>query len=70
MTLAVFVLFWQELNDASWMIGYDGWMFTSIIWWQDWLLTAGGLAAFAALVRHFAIDSSGETLPPVDEPIS
>ncbi len=69
-TLAVFVLFWQELNDAAWTIGYDGWSFTSINWWQDWLLTAGGLAAFAALVRHFAIDSSGETLPPVDEPIS
>jgi hypothetical protein len=68
--LAAFLLFWQELNDASWMIGYNGWAFTSIDWRQDWLLTAAGLVAFAASVRYFTVDSSGQTLPPVDEPIS
>lgn len=68
--LSAFLLFWQELNDASWMIGYNGWTFTSIEWRQDWLLTAAGLAAIAAAVRHFSVDSSVETLPPVDEPIS
>ena len=69
-TVFAFVLFWQELNDASWMIGYDGWQFTSINWWQDWLMTIGSLAGFAAMVRHFTVDSSDDTPPPVDEPIS
>ena len=68
--LTAFLLFWQELNDASWMIGYNGWSFTSIDWRQDWLLTAAGLAAIAAVVRYFSVDLSVETLPPVDEPIS
>ena len=57
--IAAFLLFWQELNDASWMIGCKGWSFTTIDWRQDWLLTTGGMAAFAALVRYFTVDSSG-----------
>jgi prepilin signal peptidase PulO-like enzyme (type II secretory pathway) len=68
--IAAFLLFWQELNDASWMIGCKGWSFTTIDWRQDWLLTTGGMAAFAALVRYFTVDSSGQTPPPVDGPIS
>ncbi len=68
--LAAFLLFWQELNDASWMIGDNGWTFTSLDWRLDWSLTAAGLAAFAAMVRHFTVDSSDMTLPPASEPIS
>ncbi|MCP4169287.1 MAG: prepilin peptidase [Fuerstiella sp.] len=68
--LAAFLLFWQELNDASWMIGYNGWKFTSLDWRLDWLLAAAGLTVFSAMVRYFTVDSSDMTLPPASEPVS
>ncbi|MDG2126901.1 MAG: prepilin peptidase [Fuerstiella sp.] len=64
--LAVFLLFWRGLNDAAWMIGYNGWSFTSIDWRYDWLLTAVGLTVCAAVIRCCTVDSSSMTLPPAE----
>ena len=67
--LLVFILFWQELNDAAWMIGYRGWDFTSLSWWQDWLATFMLMIVFATVIRFCArkrdIDSTADDTPGI-----
>ncbi|MEQ9408489.1 MAG: prepilin peptidase [Fuerstiella sp.] len=47
--LLIFLLTWQKLECAAWMIGISGFQFSPLTWWQDWLLTLGGLSLLAAV---------------------
>ncbi len=49
--LCAFVLLWQRLDAAPWMIGYDGWKFSPLTWQVDWLATTIGLAIASVGLR-------------------
>jgi len=41
--LIAFLLLWSWLDQNSIMIGVHGWTWSSLTWWQDWLLALFGL---------------------------
>lgn len=49
--LLAFIVSWQFLHDAKWMIGIVGWSFSPWNWRVDWLLTFGTLAIIATIGR-------------------
>jgi len=50
--LLAFLILWQKLDNAIWMIGYRGWDFTPQDWRWDWMGTFVVLMLFAAAVRY------------------
>lgn len=48
----MFLLTWNSLHEAPWMIGVYGWRLTALGPWTEWLLTAIGLGCVAAIVRY------------------
>ncbi|MEZ6124810.1 MAG: prepilin peptidase [Planctomycetaceae bacterium] len=51
--LLVFLLTWEKLDSAPWMIGHMGWKWTSADWRLDWIGTFVASAALASLFRCF-----------------
>ncbi|MCA9049263.1 MAG: prepilin peptidase [Planctomycetaceae bacterium] len=52
--LFCFLLTWELLDSAVWMIGYEGWKSTAWPWWQDWLVTIIGMSIIALLLSRSA----------------
>ena len=45
-----FLLLWEWLDQNSLMIGIRGWEWTSLIWWQDWLIALSSLFGVCLLI--------------------
>lgn len=52
--LFAFILTWEKLDSATWMIGISGWQFGGFVWWQDWLATIVVIAVVAALLHQLS----------------
>ncbi len=55
--LLLFLLMWEYLDSADWMIGFLGWSFTTWGWLLDWMVTLGVLVAIAVATR-FSLQKS------------
>lgn len=60
--LFVFILLWEKLDSAVWMIGYDGWVWSGLTWWQDWLLTIAAMSAASLVANRLS-----ETASPLQD---
>ncbi len=49
--LWIFMLIWNPLNKASWMIGFEGWKFSALPWQADWSITTAGLLITSIAAR-------------------
>lgn len=59
-----FVLAWNWLDSAPWMIGCLGWEGSPLTWWQDWLATTVVFAIACAALRRLPAPAVG-TVEPV-----
>lgn len=59
--LFAFLLLWQRLHESNWFIGVHGWNHSPLLWWQDWLATAGLLIVVAAASRRMKQNTDSHT---------